>query len=164
MSVIPTDPAGAGSAVARASGQFELPLPAAEAIWLFTPEGERVWVPGWDPQYAAGSPSEDPGTVFTTDVHGLETVWVIVEINRSLGSASYARLTPGHHAGMVSVQCVDAQPGYCAVKVSYEMSLLGDRESSGLEAYSPPDFDKMMQDWSGAIREYLEDQTSTKRE
>ena len=72
------------------SGQFELPLSAAEAIWLFTPEGERVWEPGWNPQYPAGDPSEAPGTVFTTAAHSSETIWVIVEIDRSEGSATYA--------------------------------------------------------------------------
>ena len=143
------------------TGQFELPLPAAEAIWLFTPEGERVWAPGWNPQYAAGDPSEEPGTVFTTVAHGSETVWVIVEINRSIGSATYARLTPGHHAGIVSVQCVDAQPGYSTVTVSYDMSLLGDRDSSGFDTYAPTHFDEMMRNWSGAIREYLQSLTRT---
>ncbi len=140
------------------SGQFELPLPAAEAIWLFTPEGERVWAPGWNPHYAAGDPSEAPGTVFTTAAHGSQTIWVIVEINRSGGSATYARLTPAHHAGLVSVQCVDAQPGYSTVTVSYDMSLLGDRDSSSFDAYAPTRFDEMMGDWSEAIRTYLQSQ------
>ena len=48
-------------------GQFELPIAAAEAINLFTPEGERAWAPGWSPEYPAGEASESTGTVFTTD-------------------------------------------------------------------------------------------------
>jgi hypothetical protein len=57
----------------RPSGSFELDLRASVAIDLFTPEGERDWVPGWDPAYPDGRASEEPGTVFSTDVAGVPT-------------------------------------------------------------------------------------------
>ncbi len=89
------------------SGKFELPVSAAEAIHFFTPEGERAWVPGWNPVYPAGEASELPGTVFTTDAHGVETIWVVQKINRNDYSSAYSRVTPGHYAGTVKVQCED---------------------------------------------------------
>ena len=140
----------------ESSGQFELPLPAAEAIWLFTPEGERVWAPGWNPTYPDGHPAEAPGTVFTTAAHGSLTIWVIIEIDRPGGSVTYARVTPEHHAGTVRVRCVDARPGYSTVFVRYDMSLLGDRASSGFDAYAPDHCEDMLRDWSRAIRAYLD--------
>lgn len=126
---------------------------------LFTPEGERVWAPGWDPQYPGGEPSEAPGTVFTTSAHGPQTTWVIVEIDRSGGSAAYARVTPDQHAGLVQVRCVETRPGHSTVTVSYDMSLLGDREASGFEGYAPERFPGMMHSWSEAIGAYLDGQT-----
>lgn len=141
------------------SGEFDLPLSAAEAIWLFTPEGERAWSPGWSPRYATGESSEAPGTVFTTVAHDTETIWVIVEISRTGGLATYARVTPGHHAGIVSVQCVDTRPGHTTVTVSYDMSLIGDLDSSGFDAYAPAQFEEMMRHWSEAIESYLQSQT-----
>lgn len=142
-----------------ASGEFQLPLPAAEAIGLFTPEGERVWVPGWNPEYAAGAPSETAGTVFTTAAQSLQTIWVILEIDRPNGSASYARVTPAHHGGLVQVQCVDAGPGHSNIEVSYEMSLLGDRDASNFDAYAPTRFPEMMEEWSAAILGWLATET-----
>jgi hypothetical protein len=138
-----------------ASGRFQLPLSAAEAIGLFTPEGERDWAPGWNPEYATGRPSEGAGTVFTTAAHGSQTIWVILEIDRASGSAGYARVTPGHHGGLVHVQCIDAGPGHSNVEVSYEMSLLGDRDASNFDAYAPERFPEMMDQWSEAILDYL---------
>lgn len=138
------------------SGQFELALPASEAIWLFTPEGERKWAPGWSPVYPAGDPSEAPGTVFVTDAHDTETIWVIIEIDRHGGSAAYARLTPGRHAGTVRVQCTDVRPGHSTVNVSYDMTLLGDAHTSGFDAYAPAHFADMMLDWSTRIESYLQ--------
>ncbi len=134
----------------QSSGRFEVALPASAAINLFTPEGERSWVPGWDPTYAAGDASEITGTVFTTTVSGVDTIWTIIQIDRTAGAAVYGRVTPGHHAGIVRVWCVDATAGRSAVKVSYDMSLLGS-DPSLLDAYSEPAFGEMLAEWSVAI-------------
>ena len=61
---------GAVSAIGRAvacTGSFQLAIDADRAIALFTPEGERAWVEGWDPRYPVeGADDSAPGTVFVT--------------------------------------------------------------------------------------------------
>ena len=138
------------------SGEFELPLAAAESILLFTPEGERAWVPDWEPHYVVGESSEAPGTVFTTALQGPVTLWVIVDISHASTSATYARFTPEHHAGLVSVRCSDSAPGHSTISVSYDMSLLGDQGSTGFKAYAPEPFAEMMSEWSEMIAAYLD--------
>jgi hypothetical protein len=139
-----------------ASGHFELPLPAAEAVWLFTPEGERAWVPDWNPRYPAGNPSEAGGTVFATSAHGVETTWVIITVDRSKHVVAYARMTPGRHAGTVSVECADSRPGYCTVSVRYDLTALEGVDSSLLDGYRPDAFATMMEWWAATIAVYLE--------
>jgi hypothetical protein len=134
----------------HSSGQFVVALPAARAIELFTPEGERVWVPGWDPTYPTGRPSEDPGTVFVTDSGGIETIWVVLGIDRRRATAAYVRTTPGRHAGIVHVACADTTEGHCAVTVIYNMTLLGDNVAD-LDGYAGDNFERMMQEWADAI-------------
>jgi len=134
----------------QSSGRFEVALPSSAAIDLFTPEGERSWVPGWDPVYPDGVASESAGTVFTTVADGATTLWTIIEIDRTAGAAMYSRVTPGRHAGIVRVWCVDAGPGRCAVKVSYDMTLLH-ADPAELAAYEKPAFDGMMIEWSTAV-------------
>ena len=46
--------------------------PSELAMLQFTAEGERVWVPGWDPTYPAGD-ADSAGTVFLTSAHGRDT-------------------------------------------------------------------------------------------
>lgn len=139
----------------QSSGRFEIALSASAAIDLFTPEGERSWVPGWDPAYSDEKPSEATGTVFTTAADGVTTFWTIVQIDRTAGAAVYSRVTPGCHAGIVRVWCVDASVGRSAVKVSYDMTLLGD-DPAALDAYAEPAFGSMMVEWSAAIAASLE--------
>ena len=139
----------------QSSGEFDVALPAADAIGLFAPEGERAWVPGWDPAYPDGQPSEDPGTVFVTMSLGVETTWVVLEIDRPAATAAYARITPGHHAGVVRVGCTDAATGHSTVSVVYDMTLL-DTDPAELDAYTKGRFELMMQEWSDAVAAHLD--------
>ena len=133
------------------SGHFELDLPAEKAIGFFTPEGERDWAPGWNPTYPAGEPSETTGTVFITDVGGVETVWLIQTLDNAGCTVAYSRVTPGRHAGTVRVSCDDATSGVCVVSVTYDMSLLPGSDPNGLDPYDDHSFEAMMIHWSEAI-------------
>ena len=133
------------------SGQFELSVPAEKAIGFLTPEGERDWVPGWNPIYPAGEPTEESGTVFTTDIHGVETVWLIQEIDRTRRTAAYFRVTPGRNAGTVHVRCDDVPDSRCVVTVTYDMSLLPGSDTAGLDAYDDAPFEAMMSHWADVI-------------
>lgn len=136
-------------------GDFGLPLPAKSAIGFFTPEGERDWVPDWNPVYAEGEPSETSGTVFVTDVGGVETIWLVQEIDRTECRAAYVRVTPGRHAGTVRVGCSDGLDGSCRVDVTYEMSLLPGADPSVLDAYQEDPFRAMMDDWAAGVTRIL---------
>ena len=138
-----------------ASGGFSLRLPADDAIGLFTPEGERDWVPGWAPVYPDGPASELPGTVFITEADAVRSIWVIARVDRVGGAASYTRLTPGLHAGRVDVRVADAGTGRCRVEVGYDMTLLEDAPSQALAAYDPDTFPDVMQEWCDLIEAHL---------
>jgi hypothetical protein len=132
-------------------GEFQLPMPASEAINLFTPEGERAWAPGWSPVYPAEEATESTGTVFTTDADGVETIWVVQKINRRNYSATYSRVTPGRHAGTVNVQCADISDDECTVKVTYDITLLPGADATALDRYNDLSFGEMMNEWASRI-------------
>jgi len=133
------------------SGQFDLQASAQQAIKFFTPEGEKRWVPGWNPSYPAGEATETRGTVFTTDGHGVHTIWLVERIDLDGGTVAYSRVTPGHHAGIVQVSCDDKPGGGCVVSVSYDMSLLPGDAPDGLDAYNDGAFQAMLNEWAVAV-------------
>ena len=134
-----------------AAGRFELPVSAAEAIGFFTPEGERPWAPGWDPQYPAGAVDESSGTIFTTAHGDGETIWVIVEIDRESYAATYSRVTPGLHAGTVRVRCYEQPSSNCIVSVEYDMTALDPNHPGALDAYDGESFASMIADWKRLV-------------
>jgi hypothetical protein len=107
----------------RCQGRFSVALPPEHALGLFTPEGERRWVAGWDPRYPAPERTDGPGAVFTTAAHGATTIWVMTA--RSPTSVAYVRITPGVMAGTVTVVChgmaLDASSD---VEVIYDLTAL----------------------------------------
>jgi hypothetical protein len=144
-----------------ATGQFELPVNAAEAIGFFTPEGERAWVTGWDPSYPAGEPAESSGTVFTTAHGDVETVWVIERIDRGAHAAAYSRITAGHHAGTVRVRCDDRPHDRCVVSVEYDMTALQPDHPHVLDAYNDNSFTTMMTEWATRVTAVLDPERGT---
>ena len=107
----------------RLTGRIEVALPPGEAFRLFTPRGERDWAHGWDPRFPSPAVDDtEPGTVFETSAHGQHTIWLVTA--RENGKRiSYARVTPGHQAGTVTVTVSPAGP-HSEVEVTYELTTL----------------------------------------
>ena len=119
---------------------FTLDVLPAEALDLFTPEGERTWVSGWNPAYPAGEPSDTVGTIFQTEHNGHSTIWAVVD--HGVSAMRYARVTPGHTAGIVAVSCQAAETSGTQVEVTYDLTALSQRGrdflaefAAGYEAY-----------------------------
>jgi hypothetical protein len=96
----------------KLQGHLHVPVAPDDAITLFTAEGERAWVPGWDPhQY--------DDAVFTT--HDDRTFWVTVD--QEPRRMRYARVTPGVHAGTVEVRC-EPEGDHTRAHVTYDLTPL----------------------------------------
>jgi hypothetical protein len=133
-------------------GSFAVDLPPRDALELFTPEGERGWVPRWDPTYPAGRPEQpEPGTVFVTRAEGTVTTWIVLE--RTHDRMRYARVAGERTAGSVTVMCRPSDaPGSSEVRVVYELTALGDDGARDVRELSEA-YDAFLAGWRAAIRE-----------
>jgi hypothetical protein len=145
----------------RRSGSLEIPLPPREALALFTAEGEREWVPGWDPVYlhTEGAPTEE-GTVFRTEHDGQETVWLILRWEPGDGVARYGRFTPGHRVGTVEVRCDPRPSGGSRVTVTYALTALSEEDAQDLETLTPEAYRAMMVEWQERLMDLVEGEAS----
>jgi Polyketide cyclase / dehydrase and lipid transport len=133
----------------RLTGSITVGLPPDEAFRLFTPRGEQDWAHGWHPRFPV--PAEDdsePGTVFETDAHGQQTIWLVT--SREPGKCiSYARVTPGEQAGTVAVALTASGDG-CEVEVVYELTALTNAASDRLREFASG-YPAYLQSWQDAI-------------
>lgn len=140
----------------RISDTRSVPVDAAphDVFWLLTPEGEREWVPGWDPQYL-GSPELREGLIFSTAADGKLTVWVVNEVDHERCRASYHRFTPSLKSGLVEVRCDSNSRGGTELTVSYSMVGLSEAGNREIQASSAA-FENYIDGWSVAISNALE--------
>lgn len=128
--------------------EITIELSAEQAIELFTPEGERRWAHGWDPQYPEPDRREGSGAVFTTGHGGHQTTWIMVD--QGPRSIRYARVTHGMTAGTVAVELVGSREHSTRVRVTYDLTALTAAGESWLQAFDS-DFEIAIGSWSTEI-------------
>ena len=139
------------------TGTVAVALPPVEAFPLFTPEGERAWVRGWNPVHR--HPADGAlvaGGVFVTRAHDEpETVWMVVDLDRQALAVTYARVTPGIRAGTVRVRCAARDGGGTVATVTYAMTALSPAGNEMLARFTDGHFAAMMAEWEQAIVAHL---------
>ena len=133
------------------SARVRIPLPSADAaIHYFTPEGERLWAPGWDPSYPAGVPPDPaPGLVFETEAHGGRTTWVVTHV--APREMAYSRVVPGEQAGTVVVRC-EPDGDETVAHVTYRLTALSPAAAERLADFGD-DYPRLMSLWEQLIGE-----------
>ncbi|HRP09269.1 MAG TPA: hypothetical protein PLL69_12360 [Gemmatimonadales bacterium] len=119
-----------------------------DTLELFTPEGERSWVPGWEPEYlfrAGGGDEID--TVFRTRHGGAETLWIVLDHDREGGTIAYSRLTPSLHLGTVTASVEGIDQRSCWVEICYELTGLTPEGNRKLAEMTPKAFASMLEQW-----------------
>ena len=141
------------------SGRVAVSASPSEAFVYFTPEGERLWVPDWDPEYLHppdGALAE--GLVFRTQHGGEATLWLVSRLDRASGAIEYVRVTPGSRMGTVSVRVSAVGDGTRSeATVTYRLTSLspaGDRLLGTFAAAFPG----MLAEWAQRIDTYRSQQ------
>ena len=138
------------------SGTVRVAAPLSQAFHFFTPDGERLWVPGWSPSdlHPRGGPQRG-GAVFRTNADGEETLWMVTRFDPEAGSAEYVRVTPGSRLGTVSIESAAADETATVVRVTYRLTALSPDGNAAVQAFDAG-FDAMMAEWAAAVARVLE--------
>ncbi len=125
---------------------------------LFSPLGEKLWVPGWDPEllYPEGAEWEE-GMLFRTREETGDAVWVISRLNRVSHEVSYHRVEPNRYVARVDVECSALASGKTEASVSYTFVGLSERGNGDIAVMNQTDYDAKMRRWQTWINAYLQD-------
>lgn len=133
------------------SGTVHVAAPLRQAFQFFTPDGERLWVPGWSPEYLHPVVGEQcEGAVFRTSAGGEETLWMVTRYDPVGGVAEYVRVTPGSRMGTVSIRSEAETASTTVVHVTYRVTALSPDGNGVLEAFDAG-FAAMMGEWASGV-------------
>jgi hypothetical protein len=144
------------------SAEFNLACSAEEAFPMFSPEGERTWVPGWNPQPIFPDAIEfSRDTVFRQGNGGEEAIWTIVDVDLESHCAEYVKVAPASHAAHIVVKVQPINSQNCRVSVTYAVTAFGIEGTSLLEAFSESSYAEKMRNWKRQITACLEKQVAS---
>jgi len=117
-------------------GTVEVALPPEATFPFFTPEGERLWIPGWAPAYPeGGAPEPREGLVFETEKEGGTATWLVTRWEPGAHQAAYAYVLPGRWATTVDVAVRDLGEGRSRVAITYHMTSLAPEADADVRAF-----------------------------
>lgn len=139
--------------------------PVAEALKLFTPEGERTWAgKHWNPQYVypAGPMRDAEGAVFTIQ-HGLsQVVWAVMQRDDVARKFAYAYFVPDLMITIIRVRFETVNAGATNVHITYERTALSPAGEAYVAAMSKQDA-RGGAEWQSAIAKYLAEKSAQAR-
>jgi hypothetical protein len=136
-------------------GTFVLEGLIDKVFWLFSPEGETHWVPGWTPAMVhPGGWVWEEGQVFLTEEEYGTAVWVVARLDRKEHQVTYHRVEPGRYVARISVQCFPIDSDQVKVETCYSFVGLGEVGNQDIAAMTQEEYEGKMARWKQWIREW----------
>ncbi len=123
---------------------------------LFSPEGEKLWVPGWDPEFLDPPESDwSEGQIFRTREEMGEAVWVVTRLDRALHRVEYHRVEPERYVARVEVSCRPVPSARTEASIAYSFVGLSEAGNREIAAMTQQAYDAKMLRWVEWINRYL---------
>ena len=136
------------------SGGFALSMPPDLAFPYFSPIGEKVWAPGWDPELLHPPGVEwAAGLVFRTKSEHGEATWVVTALDREHHAVEYHKLEPDRAVTKVSVTCRARGAHETDVQVTYFLVGLSEIGNQVVQSMTPESYEERMKNWQRWIHE-----------
>lgn len=142
-------------------GQLEASGRIDDVFPLFSPEGERLWVPGWSPAllHPPGAVWEE-GQIFRTREGADDAIWIVTRLDRARHEAEYHRVEPGRYVARVHVRCQALADRRTGVSIAYAYVGLSESGNQEIAAMTAAAFAEKIARWSTWIADLLTTRTA----
>ena len=141
---------------AHTSERFDFTANAsyAQVFPLFGALEEKVWAPGWNPQFVWPLPAADcAGMVFRTSLEGRIASWVNTAFDPSTGRVQYVYVVPDVMTTLITLSVRD-QGSTTSVKAQYERTSLSPHADELVSSMASGDRGAGPE-WAAQINSYL---------
>lgn len=140
------------------SAGFEIGRPVEQVFPLFTPEGEKLWTPGWDYEDVRGASEPAEDAVFLTHGHdhaAAQAIWLVKRYEPQNYYVQYYKVEPGDKVGIVTVQCAGQTPDETHVEVTYEYVALSQKGRAFIESFTRESYETFIAKWAELLGSYF---------
>ncbi len=138
------------------SGSLSIHASIDSVFELFSPVGERAWVPGWSPEllHPPGA-SWAQGQIFRTREPTGDAVWIVTRLDRDAHDVEYHRVEPQRHVARVRVRCTASSGTITTVVVTYAFIGLSREGNDQIAAMTAEAYAEKMSRWQHWIDAHL---------
>jgi len=141
------------------SEEFFLERDIASVFPLFSPEGEKLWAPGWDYTNLLGSKDLQRDDVFLTDAHdhrSTRAIWIVSDYDPVKHYVSYYKVEPGEKVGKLVVECFQQTDTSTLVRVTYRYTGLSDSGNQFISGFTKEVYKEFIGEWRLLLLRYFE--------
>ena len=137
---------------------FEMRIPIAKLFPLFSPEGEKKWVPGWDYENVMRTTELFEDYVFLTNTHDHGTtgaIWIVKKYDPESHLVQYYKIEPEDKIGVVTVKCMEIEGDKTQVQVTYKYIALSTKGEMFVSEFSESVYEKFIGEWQTFLSDYF---------
>lgn len=140
------------------TAMFEMAQPIEKLFPLFSPEGETLWVPGWDYENVMGTTELSENYVFLTKSHdhgSTEAIWMVKSYEPESSRVQFYKIEPGDKVGIITVQCSEPAPGRTEVRITYEYIAIAEKGNRFVESFDEGTYADFIGEWETLLLKYF---------
>jgi hypothetical protein len=137
---------------------FAINQPVQAVFPLFTPEGEKLWAPGWDYDNLMGTNPLGEDSLFITRSHdhaASEAIWIVKKYLPERYRVQYYKIEPGEKVGIIEAACTPLSSASTQVQVTYRYVGLSETGNLFVERFTKKDYDAFIEEWKRLIESYF---------
>ena len=140
------------------TASFEIGQSIQDTFPLFSAEGEKLWVPGWEYENVMGSTDLREDYVFVTKSHdhaAADAIWVVKKHEPEKYLVQFYRVEPSEKVGIIEVKCFSESDFKTKVRVTYEYVGLSASGNEFILEFSPSRYEAFISEWRTLLQNYF---------
>ena len=139
--------------------KFRLEQPVDVLFPLFSAEGEKYWVPGWDYENIMGSTDLHEDYAFLTRTHdhaSTGAIWLVKRYDPESYLVQFYKVEPEDKVGVITVQCSEVKKCLTEVEVTYQYIGLSEKGDRFIQEFTSADYKAFIGEWNRLLSAYFE--------
>lgn len=138
---------------------FQLDQPANILFPLFSAEGEKLWVPGWDYENVMGTNDLHEDYIFLTQNHdhaASHAIWLVKRYDPKEYLVAFYKVEPEEKVGIITVKCSALSEAKTNVNVTYEYLALSEKGNEFVRHFTSQAYKDFIGEWKQLLEAYFE--------
>lgn len=137
---------------------FEIQQPLEKVFPLFSAEGEKLWVPGWDYENIMGTTDLCEDYIFLTKNHdhaSTHAIWLVKRYDPASHFIQFYKIEPGDKVGLITVQCIQESKNNTTVQITYKYIGLSEKGRDFISEFTSTYYESFIAEWERLLNIYF---------